>query len=101
MGIYKSGAPSTQKPPNAPGEYRWINKETNEIDYVGETNNLARRKSEHNRSDRFSTDTHDFAWKEADGRSTSKTRRDHEREKIDKHNPSENQRRGGGGRPAD
>ena len=35
--LYKPGRPSKQEPPEKPGEYRWRNKETNEIDYYGET----------------------------------------------------------------
>ena len=90
-----------QKPPQRPGEYRWRNKKTGEIEYVGETNNLARRKAEHIKSDKpVSEDTHQFEWKKADDNSTSATRREHERQKIEQHNPSLNQRAGGGGRPA-
>ena len=36
----------------------------------------------------------------ADGRSTSNTRREHERQKIEQHNPSLNKSKGGEGRPA-
>jgi len=39
-----------------------------------------------------------FDFMIADGRSTSRTRREHESQKIDIHNPPLNQRRGGGGR---
>ena len=99
MGIYKRGRPSKQAPPSAAGEYRWRNRETGAIDYVGETNNLARRRGEHERSDKpVSRETHDFEWQRADGRSTSRTRRAHERETIDKHQPPLNRRGGGGGR---
>lgn len=41
--MYKPGRPSKQEPPEKAGEYRWINKETREIDYIGETSNLHRR----------------------------------------------------------
>lgn len=101
MSTYRPGRPSKQEPPNAPGEYRWRNKDTGSVDYVGETNDLARRKCQHERSDKpVSSSTHDFEWKQADGRSTSNTRREHERDKIEKHNPPFNQRGGGGGRKA-
>ena len=102
MSTYKPGRPSTQKPPKAPGEYRWINKNTGNIDYIGETVNLHKRKLQHELSPKpVSSETHNFAWKKADGRSTSNTRREHEREKIDKHNPTLNERSGGGGRKPD
>ncbi|MBN2798578.1 MAG: GIY-YIG nuclease family protein [Deltaproteobacteria bacterium] len=98
---YGPGRPSRQPPPHAPGEYRWVNKETKERDYIGETNDLARRKGEHERSDKpVDSSTHTFEWKEADPSSTSESRREHERKKIAQHHPPLNQRGGGGGRPS-
>ena len=41
-----------------------------------------------------------FEWQVADGRSTSRTRREHEREKIEQHDPYLNGSAGGEGRPA-
>lgn len=41
-----------------------------------------------------------FEYKEADRRSTSKTRREHEQEKIKQHKPILNKSVGGEGRPA-
>ena len=41
-----------------------------------------------------------FEYKEADKRSTSKTRREHERNKIEHHKPSQNKSIGGEGRKA-
>lgn len=97
--LYKPGRPSKKTPPSKPGEYRWINKETGEIDYYGETNNLKRRKHQHERSSKpVSENTHDFAWKQADGRYGVDARRDHERQKIEQHQPRLNQRAGGAGR---
>ena len=37
---------------------------------------------------------------EADGRSTSRTRREHEQQSIEKHHPTLNRSKGGEGRPA-
>jgi len=89
MENYKRGRPSHQSPPESPDEYRWVNNETNEIDYIGETNNLSRREYEHERSDKpVSTETHTYAWQEADENSTSESRREHESEKISEHDPS-------------
>lgn len=41
-----------------------------------------------------------FEYQVADGRTTSKTRRIHERDKIKQHNPVLNKSKGGEGRPA-
>ncbi len=41
-----------------------------------------------------------FEFKEADKRSTSNTRREHEQKKIAQHKPSLNKSKGGEGRPA-
>jgi excinuclease UvrABC nuclease subunit len=101
MGVYKRGRPSGQLPPPVPGEYRLVNRNTGKADYTGETNDLRRRKHEHfsSRTD-VSPETHNFMWKQADARSGSKTRRKHESDKIDQHQPRLNIRRGGGGRNA-
>ena len=106
MSIYKPGRPSLfdpasgqgKRPPASPGEYR-IRSANREIAYIGETNNLQRRMGEHVRSGKLSTSC-TFEWKCADGRSTSSTRREHERLKIAQHNPPLNKSRGGEGRPA-
>ncbi len=99
MKTYKPGRPSKCKPPCAPGEYRFRNKRTGKIDYIGETNNLKRRKEEHERSEKpISSKTHDFEFKLADGRSTPNSRRNHEKIKIEQHKPQHNKRAGGAGR---
>ena len=100
MAIYKPGRPSQQKPPKAPGEYRIINKSSGKADYIGETNDLRRRKAEHQRKEKLNPQTQHFEWKKADGRSTSKTRREHEKTKIDRHGPPQNKTQGGEGRKA-
>ena len=101
MGIFKKGRPSRHDPPNRSGVYRLRDKATGNIDYIGETSNLKRRIGEHFRSDKpVSPETHHFEWQVADRRSTSRTRREHERRKIDEHNPTLNRKRGGGGKHA-
>ena len=103
MGIFKRGRPSRQEPSDKPGIYFFRNKRTKKVDYVGETKNLKRRKKQHLASKTFKKldlEVHWFESKEADGRSTSRTRRQHESSKIDRHKPRLNQRRGGGGRKA-
>lgn len=97
--LYKPGRPSKQEPPEKPGEYRWRNKETGCIDYYGEACNLKRRAYQHEHSEKpVGRETHDFEWKQADGRFSVEARRDHERAKIEQHKPSLNQRAGGAGR---
>ena len=99
MSIFQRGRPSRQKPPNRPGMYRFRNKLTGEVDYIGEAVDIARRIVTHLRSPKpVSRDTHYVEWQAADRRSTSRTRREHERAKIHKHKPRLNKRGGGGGR---
>ena len=100
MGIFKRGRPSRKEPSNKPGLYFFRNKRTKKVEYVGETNDLKRRKKEHLSSRKLDMEIYWFESKEADGRSTSRTRRRHEKSKVDRHDPRLNQRRGGGGRPA-
>ncbi|MBQ7976467.1 MAG: GIY-YIG nuclease family protein [Clostridia bacterium] len=110
MAIYKPGRPvkynpSTsvgKKPPSKPGEYR-IRDNSGQISYVGETNNLARRMYQHQKTGKLPTEAggkSTFEYKLADGRSSSRTRRIHEREKIAKHTPYLNKSGGGEGRIA-
>jgi excinuclease UvrABC nuclease subunit len=101
-GPYSPGRPKKNKPSSGPGEYRWRDRETGEIDRIGETNNLRRRRSEYpTEKVPCSPETHDYETMEADGRSTSKTRREHEVESIERYDPQFNERAGGGGRPAE
>ena len=110
MTMYKPGrphkyTPSTgtgSKPPAKPGEYR-IRDSKGVIIYVGETNNLERRTKEHSRKGKLTdkrAEGGSIEWKVADGRSTSRTRRIHERQKIEQHTPSMNKSSGGEGRIA-
>ena len=97
--LYKAGRPSKKEPPAKAGEYRWRSKESGEIEYIGETSDLKRRRKEHERSNKpVSRETHDFEWKVADGRFSVDKRRKHEAEKIEKHKPILNLRAGGAGR---
>lgn len=110
MSAYKPGRPSKYnptsgagpKPPSKPGEYR-IRDGSGTITYIGETNNLNRRAGEHIRSGKLPSGegaNSTIEYKVADGRSTSNTRREHERQKIAQHNPLQNKSKGGEGRPA-
>ena len=103
MSIYKPGRPnkynpstdSGQKPPAKPGEYR-MRDEKGRITYVGETNDLSRRTKEHIRTGKLAT-SNTIEYKVADGRSSSRTRREHEQKSIAKHKPTLNKSKGGEG----
>ncbi len=110
MGIYKSGRPAKYNPttgmgtlpPAVPGEYR-IRDRSGKIIYIGETCSLRRRMREHIRSGKLPTGSAQagtFEYQAADRRSSSRTRREHERQKINRHSPALNKSRGGEGRPA-
>lgn len=108
MALYKPGRPTEVHPldpnetrsiPKAKGEYRIINGDTREVMYVGVTNNLSRREREHERTGKINSDNSIFAYKVADGRASQSRINDHERAKIEQHNPPLNQRAGGAGRP--
>lgn len=108
MGTTKRGRPKKfdpstaqgSRPPSSPAVYRIVDRETGKVEYAGDTNNAVRRAIEHARSGKLDPGKHDFEWKDADGRSTSDTRREVERKWIEKHQPPLNLRSGGGGRKA-
>lgn len=110
MAVYKRGRPvkydpttkSGKNPPKEPGEYR-IRDDSGKIIYIGETNNLDRRMHEHIRSGKLKIGEEGrftFEYQLADKRSTSVTRRLHERVKIKQHDPALNKSGGGEGRSA-
>lgn len=105
MGIYSAGRPKKvfisdglESLPHAPGEYRHRDADGN-ITYIGETNDIKRRSQQHLRSGKLQED-YSVEYKVADGRSSSRTRREHEQMKIKQHNPSLNKSNGGEGRIA-
>lgn len=105
MSTYSSGRPKKVRVtdglgqlPHAAGEYR--HRDANgHITYIGETNDIKRRSQQHLRTGKLQSD-YSVEYKIADGRSSSRTRRMHEREKIKKHNPVLNKSGGGEGRIA-
>lgn len=107
MAIYSQGRPyrfyphngQGTVPPESGGEYKIIDLDGN-LYYEGETDNLLRRMKEHIKTGKIQLGFA-FDFQIADGRSSSQTRREHETDKIDQHNPYGNQRRGGGGRPSE
>ena len=87
--------------PSKPGAYRARSKKTDEVVYHGEAANLRSRDSQHSRDKSpHKRGNYYTEYKVADGRSTSNTRRKHEKRKIRQHQPKFNRRQGGGGRKA-
>lgn len=84
--------------PRSPGMYRHINKETHNIDYVGQTDNLRKRQQEHARSGMLDIDKQYVQYGEAKAGVSKdvlcKTEEDH----IARHKPSKNTTKGGNGR---
>lgn len=108
MALYKPGRPTevhpldpneTRSVPKAKGEYRIINGNTREVMYVGVSNDLRRREREHERTGKINSENNVFAYKVADGRASQSRINNHERSKIEQHDPPLNQRAGGAGRP--
>lgn len=87
-----------RRPPAKPGEYRLCSR-WGRLLYIGETCNLCRRMQEHLRSGKLPAGGI-FKYQLADPRSTSRSRRAHEREKIALHRPPLNRSAGGEGRIA-
>lgn len=92
------GRPKTGKPPHRPGVYALVDPTTGDWDYVGETSDLSARRSQHSQD---KGRNRDFVFYETDGRSTPRSRRDYEKQCIDKYSPPLNQRAGGAGRYPD
>ena len=99
-GPYRNLRPG-EKPPAKPGAERYVSKKTGEVVYQGESSNLRDRMSKQKRDKMpYTRGNYQPQYKVADGRSTSKTRRQHEARKIKQKKPRFNKRAGGGGRPA-
>ena len=95
--MVRRGRPARTPPKNKPGVYRITNKKNDKVKYIGETNNLARRKREHVRTGNLNPKKERFEH-QTSPKSTTDQRRSQERTQIKRHNPPRNQRRGGGGR---
>jgi hypothetical protein len=99
-GRYRNLRPG-EKPPAKPGAERYVSKKTGEVVYQGESSNLRVRIAKQKSAKMpYTRGNYQPQYKVADGRSTSKTRRQHEARKIKQKKPRFNQRAGGGGRPA-
>jgi hypothetical protein len=107
MTLYKPGrarelhplTDRSQRPPKSKGEYRILDGTTKKPVYIGVTKNLDRRMHEHMKTGKINESNSIFAYKTADGRASQQRLNDHERAKIEKHDPELNQRAGGAGRP--
>jgi len=84
--------------PEKPGEYRHINRNTGEIEYVGQTDNLRKRQQEHARNGKLNTENQYVAYKEAKANATKDDLLNTEKDHIKRHNPSGNKTEGGNGR---
>ncbi|RDD44700.1 hypothetical protein TrispH2_003343 [Trichoplax sp. H2] len=88
-GRYNKSDPSgSNPPPSSQGVYRHTNSK-NDVKYVGETNNLARRKGEHERSGKLKN-IENFEYKRTHGNTSTKTRRKMETKLIHKNDPPRN-----------
>ena len=86
-----------EKIPNKPGAERWVSKKTGKVVYQGESSNVNQRIAQQKtrQEDIHPWELREAQYKLADGRSTSKTRREHERRTIERHNPRFNKSGGG------
>ena len=90
-GRYNKNDPSGSNPPPAQqGVYR-ITNSSGDVKYVGETNNLARRETEHEASGKLKG-TENFEYKTLHGNTSTTTRREIETDLIHKYEPDRNQK---------
>ena len=91
-------AKKINKLPEQAGIYRFVNKVTGTVDYVGQTNNIKRRIGEHKRSGNFNSAIHNIVY----GIAKASANRDAlcftEKQHIKKHRPQKNKTQGGNGR---
>jgi len=96
---FPPGRPSRKDPPKERGWYRFTDMKTGEKKYVGITDDLSRRKSEHTRSGKFDSSTSIFEHKVVEKSTPYSALRSKEIAKINKYGgPSLNRNKGGGGR---
>ncbi len=84
--------------PDRPGIYRFVNKVTGAVDYVGQTNNVKRRIREHKRSGNLDVAIHNVVYGIAKANATRDALCFTERQHIKKHSPRKNKTQGGNGR---
>jgi len=84
--------------PNKPGVYRHVDKETHEVNYVGQTNDLRKRQQEHARDGKLDTNRQYVQFSEAKEGATKDQLCQTEINHIARHHPSGNTTKGGNGR---
>jgi len=85
-------------PPHSPGMYRHRNKETDEIEYFGQTDDLRTRQQQHARDGKLDTNRHYVQYAEAREGSNKEQLCQTEVDHIARHKPSGNTTKGGNGR---
>ena len=78
---------SACKIPSEPGVYRHVNSSTNQVEYVGQTDNLRKRQQEHVRNGKLDLDSSKVMWSGITNGSKDDLCRI-EREHIQRHNPN-------------
>ncbi|WP_434528783.1 hypothetical protein [Vibrio sp. K4] len=89
---------SSSNIPQEPGMYRHVNKQTGEIDYVGQTDNLRVRQQQHARDGKLNTSTHDVHYSVARNSATKDDLCETEKDHIKRNKPSGNKTKGGNGK---
>ncbi|WP_410513468.1 hypothetical protein PaeBR_03140 [Paenibacillus sp. BR2-3] len=84
--------------PKEPGMYRHINKETGNVEYAGQTDNLRKRQQEHARDGKLNTQTQRVQYATAKTDATKDDLCQTEKVHIARHKPSGNTYKGGNGR---
>ena len=84
--------------PRGPGAYRHIDKETKEVLYVGQSNDLRVRQQQHARAGRHDTTKHDVQYASARPDATKDDLCRTEQCHIARHKPTGNKTKGGNGR---
>lgn len=91
-------AKKINKLPEQAGIYRFVNKVTGTVDYIGQTNNIKRRIGEHKRSGNFNSAIHNIVYGIAKANATRDALCFTEKQHIKKHRPRNNKTQGGNGR---
>ncbi len=100
LGAIPPGRPKfKQPPPKKPGVYRFVNKATGDLLYIGKADNLHRRKREHTSAEFFKPNEHRFDYQLARDGITADELYAHEKKKTEQHWPLPLSRRRGGGGP--
>ena len=89
---------SSSNIPQEPGMYRHVNKQTGEIEYVGQTDNLRVRQQQHARDGKLNPSTQDVHYSIAKSSATKDDLCETEKDHIKRNKPSGNKTKGGNGK---